>query len=372
MLTVGVEEEFLLLDGAGAVAPVAPDVLRRVGADQRIKPELMTYQIEITSSVSTGLTGLAAELTRLRQRVAEAAARAGAHLVASGVPPFGDDGLTLLTDTPRYRELAARFPGAAAASGTCGCHVHVGFPDRDLAAQVVGRLRPWLPTLLALTVNSPFAGGQDSGWSSNRYRRQLQWPTFRPPGAWRSAARHDRAVAALVAAGAALDQHGVYFLARLSQRYPTIEVRIADTCLQARDAALLAGVVRGLVGTLAADVRATRPAAALSGSALRAQLLAVAHHGVPIGIVRPRGTPGVRSVEPLVDALLERIRPALEETDDLEYVLAGLARLLADGTGADRQRRLRAAPTPAMFVSALARTAVPPAVTAGTAGAHDQ
>ena len=363
MLTVGVEEEFLLLDRDGAVAPVAPDVLRRAGDDQRIKPELMTYQVEIVSDVHTDLGQLGAQLTGLRQRVADAAAQSGARLVASGVAPFGDPGLAMLTDVPRYREIAARFPWAAAVSGTCGCHVHVGVPDRDLATQVVGRLRPWLPTLLALTANSPFDGGHDTGWSSSRYRRLLQWPTFRPPGAWRSEARYDRTVDALVSAGAAVDRHSVYFLARLSQHWPTIEVRIADTCLEARDAALLAGIVRGLIATLAADVVASRPAEPMSGSALRAQLLAVAHHGAPTGVVRPRDASGARSIEPLAEALLEKIRPALEETHDLDHVQAGLARLLTTGTGAQQQRLLRAAPSPAGFVAALAAAAVPLEVT---------
>jgi carboxylate-amine ligase len=193
MLTMGVEEEFLLLHPDGAVAPIAPDLLRRTVDDRRIKQEFMAYQVETTSDVCRDLSELADQLTRLRERVAEVAEQLGVLLVPSGVPPFGDAGLTMLTDTARYRELAARFP-AAAASGTCGCHVHVGVADRDLAVQIVGRLRPWLPTLLALTVNSPILGGQDTGWSSNRYRRQLQWPTFRPPEIW--AGLHPRRVGA--------------------------------------------------------------------------------------------------------------------------------------------------------------------------------
>src|SRR4051812_20714893 len=126
----------------------------------------------------------------------------------------------MLTDPPRYREIAARFPWAAAVSGTCGCHVHVGVPDRDLAAQVLGRLRPWLPVLLALTANSPVSAGHDNGWLSNRYPRPLEWPAFRPPSPWHSAAGYDRVATSLIRGGAALDPGSVYYLAPLSPRYP--------------------------------------------------------------------------------------------------------------------------------------------------------
>ncbi len=76
-----------------------------------------------------------------------------------------------MTDQPRYRELARRYgPRAARAGSTCGCHVHVGVPSRDLGVQVLARLRPWLAPLLAITATSPIAGGRDTGWASSRYR----------------------------------------------------------------------------------------------------------------------------------------------------------------------------------------------------------
>jgi carboxylate-amine ligase len=360
--TVGVEEEFLLLLPDGALAPAAPDVLRLVrhsAGRGQVKPELMTFQVETVSSVCRELGHLEADLTWLRGMLGEAARSLGVRLVASALSPFADAGLTMLSDSPRYQRLAARFPTATAvAGGTCACQVHVGIDDRDLAAQVLGRPRGWLPTLLALSGNSPYADGADTGWDSIRYSRQLSWPTFRPPPPVSRADSYDRIVTALNSSGATLDPRSVYFLARLSPRYPTLEVRVADTCLTARDAVLLAGLVRALVTTLADDVTLGRPSPAppAAPGCLREQLLTAARHGTtgPIASTRP-GTPRLSR---LIDAIL----PALETAGDAEAVLARLEELQRIGTAAQRQRALRAdLPSPEAFVSALAHVTAPPA-----------
>jgi gamma-glutamyl:cysteine ligase YbdK (ATP-grasp superfamily) len=146
VLTVGVEEEFLLLHPDGAVAPVASDVVRLADVGDSITPEYMAYQLETNTPVCTRLADLRAELTELRVRAARGAERTGGvRLVATGAAPFAAGPLDALTDNVRYRQIAQRFPDATAAGGTCACQVHVGIPDRDLAVAVLARLRPWLP-----------------------------------------------------------------------------------------------------------------------------------------------------------------------------------------------------------------------------------
>ena len=196
------------------------------------------FQVETGTRVCTGLDDLGRELIRLRRLAAAAAARLGCRLVASGVAPYRTPGLAAITGQPRYRELARRYGPVVAEAGTCGCHVHVGVPSRDLGVQVLARLRPWLAPLLAVTANSPIAGGHDTGWASWRYLAWSRWPTAVPPAAWPDAAAYDTAVRRLIGRGAALDERSVYFLARLSPRYPTVEVRVADVCLDTGTAVL--------------------------------------------------------------------------------------------------------------------------------------
>lgn len=356
MLTLGVEEEFLLLEPGGAVAPVAADVVRH--ADGRLTHELMAYQVETATAVCTELGELHAELTELRRCAARAAQRAGVALVATAAPPFHTGPLAAITDNARYRELARRYPDAAAV-GSCGCHVHVGIDDRDLAVDVLGRLRPWLAPLLAITTNSPFIDGVDSGWSSTRYRVQRHWPTFQPPARWDGAERYDHAVDDFIAHGEALDLAGIYLLARLSARYPTVEIRVADTCLTTDDALLLAAVVRGLVASLIDDAQRGRSVAPISSSTVDTQLAAAACHGL---VTRGVGRPGraASRIAGLVRQLLAKVWPYLDANGDTAIARGHLARLARAGTGAQRQRRLWThAGGREGFVAALADLTVP-------------
>jgi carboxylate-amine ligase len=342
MLTVGVEEEFLLLYPDGAVAPVAGEVIRVAGGTGgRLKPEFMAYQVETSTRVCGRLDELRSELVELRSHAAAAADQVGVRLVAAGMPPYRSGALGTVTTDDRYRGIARRFPEAtAAAGGACACQVHVGVPDRDLRVEVLARLRPWLPALLALTANSAVVDGADSGWNSYRYRMLLHWPTFRPPGIWADAKRYDRAVRSLVGRGSADAAAGVYLLARLSAQYPTVEVRVADACLTAEDSVLLAGVVRALVAALIDDARHGRP---IVREPVDAELLAAARCGT--------GNPA---------RLLDKIMPAVTALGDTDEVLAGLARMAQTGTGAERQRALLAGTgTPQAFVSALAEACSP-------------
>ena len=256
-ITLGVEEEFMLLDpSAGTAVLAGPDLARMLGGEPGVQQELMRFQVETATGVCTSLDDLGRELARLRRLAADAAASLGCRLVASGIAPYRAPGLAAITDQPRYRELARRYgPLAAQAGSTCGCHVHVGVPSRDLGVQVLARLRPWLAPLLAITANSPIAGGRDTAWASSRYRAWSRWPTAGPPAAWPDAAAYDAAVRGLIGRGAAVDERGIYFLARLSPRYPTVEVRVADACLDAGTAVLLAGLTRALVATALAEAR---------------------------------------------------------------------------------------------------------------------
>ena len=228
-----------------------------LGGEPGVRRELMRFQVETGTRVCTSLEDLGRGLVRLRRLVADAAARLGCRLVASGTAPFVPGTRAgRVTDQPRYQELAQHYgPLMIKAGGTCGCHVHVGAPSRDLGVQVLARLRPWLASLLAITVNSPIAGGHDTAWASWRYPLWSRWPTAAPPAVWPDAAAYDATIRGLIDQGAALDEQGVYLFARLSSRYPTVEVRVADVCLDAGTAVLLAGLARALVATALAEAR---------------------------------------------------------------------------------------------------------------------
>ena len=145
---------------------------------------------------------------------------------------------------------------------TCGCHVHVELSSADEGVAVLDRLGPWLAVLLALSANSPFWQGLDSSYASFRYQVWGRWPSSGPTEPFGTAEAYRETVQQMVGTGTLLDTGMVYFNARLSERYPTIEIRIADVCLRADDAVLIAALARALVETEARSWREGRPPAA--------------------------------------------------------------------------------------------------------------
>ncbi|MGW4895951.1 carboxylate-amine ligase [Kitasatospora sp. NPDC004240] len=340
--TIGVEEEFLLVD-PHTRAPVerAPEVIAAAATvlGDRVQAEFFPVQVEVCTRPAGRLAELRADLAELRRVVGAAAADAGCRLVASGTPVVSDRRPGRVTDTPRYHRMAARY--ATVLDGydgaLCGCHVHLGTVDRGQALELGGRLRPWLPVVQALAVNSPFSGGRDSGFASWRSVQWARWPTVGPapvldePG-------YEALADALVASGVLMDRRMIYWYARPSEHVPTLEVRIADVNADLDTVVLLAGLLRGLAASLLDDAPAGGPLPELSCGLLGAAHWSAARHGLAgAGVDPATGRPA--PVAALVDRLVDLATPGLRAAGDLAEVRTGLARLRLLGSGAARQRR---------------------------------
>ncbi|WP_217624413.1 YbdK family carboxylate-amine ligase, partial [Streptomyces sp. TRM64462] len=248
-VTMGVEEEFLLVDTAdGRPVGGCDDVLdadrRRhrpghgPGAGQELQRELLASMVETASGVCTDLARLRAELTVSRARLAEAAGKSGVRPLASGTAPMAAPARTV-SPTRHYRQMARLYGRLTDETETCGCHVHVGVPDREAAVAVLNHLRPWLPVLLALSANSPYHQGVDTGHASWRTLVLSRWPTHQIPPYFESAGHYDRTVAELRQAGVLPARAtNAYWFARPSYRLPTVEVRVADVTPSVDEAVL--------------------------------------------------------------------------------------------------------------------------------------
>lgn len=354
--TLGVEEEFLLLRPDGDVACVGPEVLRLLSADPAIQPEWMRYQVETATSVCTDLSALADELTRSRRALAAAATACGASLVAAGTPPFDVPSSPPVTENLRYLRLAEQFPAISRRGVASGCHVHVAVPDRDAGVMVLSRIEGWLPVLLGLSTNSPLWRGRDTRWASYRYVVQRAWPTATPAPRCPDAASYDAALAARLAAGDAMDPGSVYWFARLSPRYPTVEIRIADTCLAVEDAVLIGSLCRALVAT-ALPGTASSLFTEVPERLLSASLRSAAQGGLDAIIVDPRGRVLRRGRQVLAE-LVDLVAPALDAAGDGPLVAELVDRRLRRGSGSERQRALRRRLDREAFVAALAEETV--------------
>lgn len=342
--TVGVEEEFLLVDAtSGVPVPHAPEVIDRVrsfapGSSTTIKPELMATQVEAATGVCSTLAELAEQLHAGRRLLGRAAGQEQARLVAAGAPVLADSPPPPSAG-PRFKHIVATYRGIVADYQTCGCHVHVGVPDRDLAIEVVNHLRPWLPTLLALSTNSPFCGGKDTGYASWRIVEQARFPGFGVPPRFPSAEDYNEKLARLVDCGLLVDSQMTFWLVRPSEVFATVEVRAADVTPTAEEAVLQAALVRALVRTALGKIEAGVDSPGVGDLVTAAALWSAARHGLHGPGVDPWAERQVPA-QILVERLLREVAAALEDTGDFRFVRTTIDRLLCGGTGACRQRRV--------------------------------
>ncbi|MET7645911.1 glutamate--cysteine ligase [Streptomyces sp. NPDC005426] len=358
--TVGVEEELLLVDAqSGEPQALSTAVLalaeRRAEGESVFESELHDQQLEFGTEPRAVMSELADEILRWRAEAAASAAGLGAAVVALATSPLPVN--PSIGDGERYRWLAQRFGLTAREQLTCGCHVHVSVSSDEEGVAVLDRLRPWLPVLLALTSNSPFWQGRDTSYSSYRSRVWNRWPSAGPVEVFGSAERYHRQVEALVETGVLRDKGMVYFDARLSHRYPTVEIRVADVCLDPADAALLATLVRGLVETAARAWRAGEPPDALPVSLLRMAAWQAGRSGLESRLLHPL-TMRPEPAQDVLDALLAHVREALEDSGDLASVERAMKAVASRGPGARVQRRLleETGSLRAMVAECVART----------------
>lgn len=334
-LTFGVEEEFLVVDKAGQLSDAAVDVVDAAEHDQGdLQRELTRSQAETATGVCHSHEEALRQLRSLRAELAQQAADRDLRLLPSATTLLDERAGVRITSDRRYQHMADHFGAIARSTVTCGCHVHVAVPDRDSGVRVLNYLRPWLPALLTITANSAVAEGKDTGYHSWRYQQWGRWPSAGPPPHFYSTDQYDTTIDACRRAGALLDQGMVYWDARLSDRLPTIELRVADVAANPEEAVLLATLTRGLVATA---LDSGEPAERLSNEVLRAHLWRASRDGASGRCLHP-GTMELAPVNEVVGDLVATSTAALDAAGDLEFVRQGIARLASEGSGADRQR----------------------------------
>ncbi|MFD8721137.1 glutamate--cysteine ligase [Streptomyces sp. NPDC059629] len=342
MRTVGVEEELLLVDPeSGEPQALAAAVLARASladAGQDVfEKELYGQMLEFATHPQSEMAELGEEIVRCRKEAAGLAGELGCAVVALASSPLPVS--PSLSVNRRYQWMAEQYGIATREQLVCGCHVHVAVESDEEGVGVLDRLRPWLPVLTAISANSPFWQGSDTGYASYRSRVWSRWPSAGPTGLFRTAGDYHRLVADMVATGVILDEAMVYFDARLARRYPTVEIRVADVCLRADTAVLVATLARALVETAAREWRGGREPVDHGVCLQRMAAWRAARSGLGGELLDPVSL-RPRSVRAVLDALLEHTEDALADSGDLPAVRQAMERLLRHGNGAEEQRQL--------------------------------
>jgi glutamate---cysteine ligase / carboxylate-amine ligase len=237
--SLGVEEELFLVDAQTLEpVPIAAAVVPEPGP--RLKHELFASVVEITTPVCANAGEVLEELRRLRVEAAARAAEHGAAILAAGTHPTARGAGQPITDEPLYREIAKGLGPALKRQFVCGLHVHVGVPDEETCLRALEGVLPWLPDLLALSANSPFVDGVDSGLRSARADALAALPNGGAPPVFRTWADWETLTAGL-------DYRRLHWDIRPHPDYGTLEVRIADQQTDVRRSAALAGLIQQLV-----------------------------------------------------------------------------------------------------------------------------
>jgi len=315
------------------IVPPAQDLL-----GDEVGPELNLCQIEVGTPVCRSLDELRGHLVRLRRQLATVSSGFDLGITATGTHPFTSwrhQQIDLRSD--RFTRMDDVYQIVARQQVICGCHVHVGIDDPDLAIEVMNRVRPWLSVLLALSANSPYWQGLDTGYDSYRLQVWQRWPTSGMPPQLAGRVAFDRMVADLEAIDAIEDATFLYWYVRPSVRYPTLEFRLCDVCLHVDDATAVAGLVRALAWTTAREALAERPVTTPTLEVMAASTWRAGRYGLDDRLVSPVSTTLLPAVE-VVSELLDHIREGLEAHGDWDDVRSWIARILRDGNGASRQR----------------------------------
>ncbi|MFF9909044.1 glutamate--cysteine ligase [Streptomyces sp. NPDC013457] len=339
-LTVGVEEEFLLVDPVSReLSAAAEKVVAEASHDlgDHVGPELTRYQVETRTDPHTHLADLADQIGSAREALARAAARQGLRIVSTGTPVLAPPGPPPLTDGPRYTRSAAMFRGLDDEQVACACHIHVGVPDLATALEVSNHLRPWVPLFIAVAANSPYWAGRDTGYASWRTTTWGRWPVSGPPPYFESADHFEDLVSGFLTTGAVMDRGGLYWDIRPSHHVSTLEIRAADATATGDDTVLLAGLVRALAATALTAIHGGEPAPRPHPEMLRAACWRAARDGLAGDGIDPftgRLTPTVTQM----GQLLTHIRMALHQHGDTELVHTLWSRLRTHGSRSDAQR----------------------------------
>ncbi|MDQ0689156.1 glutamate--cysteine ligase [Arthrobacter sp. W4I7] len=361
MRTFGVEEELLIVDPDSGEPLALADALlsgRRMAADDApddprvlhtqdtaviddemgLSAELKLEQIE-TQTRPCLEYGELLEQIRAGRALADRAARNNkARVAALATSPLGLSSHT--TPDPRYAKMLERFGLTAQEQLTCGFHVHTYIESHDEGVAVLDRIRDKLAVLTALSANSPFWNGMQTGFESYRTQAWNRWPTAGPSGIYGTYSAYRRVVARLLDSGVMLDEGMIYFDARLSRNHPTVEVRVADVCLRAEDAALIAVLVRALVETASREWHdgvdpAPVPTVLLRMASWQASSEGLGGELLDFGTFRPARAADV------VRSLVDYLAPVLQEQGELALARQGVEDVIARGTGAAEQRRVR-------------------------------
>ncbi len=338
LFTLGIEEEFQIVDPESRelrshIQQMLED--GKIVLHEHVKPEMHQSVVEVGTDICTDVRDARRQVTDLRRNLRNLAARAGLKIASAGTHPFSHWLEQKITEGDRYKELVQDMQQVARANLIFGLHVHVGIPDREIAIQVMNMARYFLPHIFALSTNSPFWVGRNTGFKSYRVKVFERFPRTGIPDAFEALSEYEEYLKLLVKTKCIDNAKKIWWDIRLHPFFDTLEFRMCDAQGRIDDTIALAAVIQAVVAKLFKLMRKN-----LSFRIYRRRLIdenrwRASRYGIQ-GKLIDFGKQAEVETRSLIHELMEFVGEEIKEFGS-EPEMKHIERILNEGTGADRQ-----------------------------------
>src|SRR6184192_3852393 len=336
--TLGIEEEFAIIDPeTRELRSHIQEILEggKIMLKEQIKPEMHQSVVELGTEICQSIIDARAHVLDLRSRLAELAGRAGLKIASVGTHPFSHWFDQDITEGERYAEIVRDMQQVARANLIFGLHVHVGIPDRNVAIHVMNQARYFLPHLYAVSTNSPFWVGRNTGLKGYRLKVFERFPRTGIPDAFESLSEYEDYCKLLVKTGCIDNAKKIWWDIRLHPFFDTLEVRVCDAQSRVDDTLAVAALIQAVISKLYKLLRRNTTFRVYRRRLLDENRWRASRYGIE-GKLIDFGRETEVETRSLINELLEFVSTEVEELGS-KREMAHIERIMREGTGADRQ-----------------------------------
>lgn len=336
--TLGIEEEYMVID------PVTRELrsheqkiveqAHKVISDQ-VKAEFHQAVVEVGTRICANVHEARADVALLRRTIAQIAGDLGFNIGASGTHPFSKWEKQLITDHPRYFEIVNEMQDAARSNLIFGLHVHVGMENREMAIHIANSVRYFLPHIFALSTNSPFWEGRNTGFKSFRTKVFDKFPRTGIPDYFASIEEYDNYIKLLVKTNCIDNAKKVWWDLRVHPFFNTVEFRVCDVPLTIDDTIMIAGLFQAVCAKIYKLRMQNLNFIIYNRALINENKWRASRYGID-GYLIDFGKEMEVNTRALIFELLDFIDDVVDELGSRE-VIEATTRLMETGTGADKQ-----------------------------------
>jgi carboxylate-amine ligase len=338
LFTIGVEEEFQIVDPETRELKSHIQQILEEGKmilAENVKPEMHQSVVEVGTDVCKDINEAREQVTKLRRNIAALAKSKGLRIAAAGTHPFSHWKDQKITSHPRYKTIVTDMQQVARANLIFGLHVHVGVEDREMALHIMNAARYFLPHIFALSTNSPFWLGRNTGFKSYRSKVFDRFPRTGIPDYFNSLAEYDNFINLLIKTNCIDDAKKIWWDIRAHPVFKTLEFRICDIPMRIDETIALAALMQAVVAKLYKLIKQNLGFRLYRRALIAENKWRAARYGID-GKLIDFGKKEEVPCRALIDELLEFVDDVVDELGSREE-LKHVHEILDMGTGADRQ-----------------------------------